>query len=214
MSSSKQTFMEPILPVEHKVGSLPASYRDLAKDFIDFATKKTGSIHGKSTKYPVYYLGTYWDSPPGSSKVAVKVDKDVTHLFVNPIIAVVSVQEHAKEFGSTPTKKQVMGRTEGIIDDADAEITIRGANRTADYSIGQLQRIQIPYRQSQPLNIGKGVWPNYPGGGQVDAWWDGYFIALGELQEGTYQMELKADSPFLGNPGHRYYSSFDYEVTI
>ena len=34
--------MKPILPVEHKVGTLPGSYRDLAKDFIDFATQKNG----------------------------------------------------------------------------------------------------------------------------------------------------------------------------
>ena len=125
-----------------------------------------------------------------------------------------SVQEHQKEFGPNPTKKQVMGRTEEIIDNSDAEITIRGNTETSDYSIGQLQRIQVPFRKKQGLVIGKGVWPNYPNGGSVDAWWDGYFIAFEELEKGTYEIELKADSPYLGKPGHRYHSSFVYDLTV
>lgn len=205
--------MKPILPVEHKVGTLPGSYRDLAIDFIDFATKKNSSIHGPSPKYPVYYLGTYWDVPPTPARASIQAKQGV-HLFVNPIIAIVSEEEHQKEFGSNPTKKQVMGRTEEIIDDADAEITIREDDGTSDYSIGQLQRIQVPFRDKQKLDIGKGVWPSYPGGGTVNAWWDGYFIAFEELKKGTYEIELKADSPYLGKPGHRYYSSFVYDLAV
>jgi hypothetical protein len=207
--------MKPILPVEHKVGTLPGSYRDLAKDFIDFATQKSSPIHGPSPKYPVYYLGTYWDVPPTPARASIQIQaKQVGHLFVNPIIAIVSVEEHQKEFGSSPTKKQVMGRTEEIIDNADAEITIRRDAGTSDYSIGQLQRIQVPFREKQKLDIGKGVWPNYPGGGTVYAWWDGYFIAIEELEKGKYEIELRADSPYLGKPGHRYYSSFVYDLTV
>jgi hypothetical protein len=205
--------MKPVLSVEHRVGSLPGSYRDLAEDFMKVAITKSGAIHGLSSKYHVYHLGTYWDNPPVPANAAITV-KHPIHLFVNPIIAIVSVQEHVKEFGANPTKKQVMGRTEEIIDDADAEITIRGADGTTDFSIGQLQRIQVPYRKSQALNIDPGVWPNYRGGGKVDAWWDGYFIAFEDVEPGDYKVELKADCPFLGQPGHRFFSSFDYDLKV
>ena len=136
----------------------------MAEDFIDFATKKNSSIYGPSSKYPVYYLGTYWDVPPKPARESIQANEGL-HLFVNPIIAIVSVEEHQKEFGFSPTKKQVMGRTEEIMDNADAEITIQGDEGTSDYSIGQLQRIQVPFREKQQLSIGKGVWPNYPNGG-------------------------------------------------
>lgn len=205
--------MKPVLSIEHQVGSLPCSYRDLVKDFIDFAITKNGAIHGKSPKYPVYYLGTYWDNPPVPPNASITV-KSPIHFFVNPIIAVVSVEEHKKEFPPAPTEKQVMGRTEEIIDNADAEITIQENGKTSDYSIGQLQRVQIPNRKRQPLKIGAGVWPGYPGGGNVNACWDGYFIAFEDVKPGDYKIELKADCPLLGQPGHRYFSSFEYEMEV
>ena len=205
--------MKPILPVELKVGTLPGSYRDLAQAFINFAIKKTSPIHGPGLNNSVYFLGTYWDNPPAPTKASIQVNYGVP-LFVNPIIDIVSVEEYTKEFSSSPTDKQLMGRVEEIINDTDAEINIIENGRTSDYSIGQLQRIQVPYRKRQKLDIGKGVWPNYPNGGIVNACWDGYFIALEDLQKGTYQIELKADSPYLGKPGHRFYSSFVYDLTV
>jgi hypothetical protein len=205
--------MKPVLPIEHQVGSLPCSYRDLVKDFIDFAITKGGAVHGKSPKYPVYYLGTYWDDPPVPAKESTSV-KSPIHLFVNPIIAIVSLEEHKKEFPPAPTDKQVMGRTEEIIDDADAEITIQGNGKTSDYSIGQLQRVQIPYRKRLPLRIGAGVWPGYRDGGDVSACWDGYFIAFEDVKPGKYTINLNADCPFLGQPGHRYISSFEYDLEV
>ena len=98
--------MKPVLPMDHKVGTLPGSYRDLAEDFIDFATKKNCPIHGRSPKYPVYYLGTYWDNPPRPTKSSIKLEEKIRHLFVNPIITIVSVEEHQNEFGPSPRKNR------------------------------------------------------------------------------------------------------------
>jgi hypothetical protein len=207
--------MRPILPVEHKVETLPGSYRDLAKAYIDFATKKSSPIHGMGSGNNVYFLGTYWDEPPTPPSTSIKVPSEIP-LFINPIIAIVSVEEHTNEFPPKPTEKQVMGKTEDIINDADAELTIRQNDGvTTDFSIGQLQRIQVPFRKRQALNIGKGVWPNYPGGGTANACWDGYFIALeGFEKDKSYEIELTSDSPYLGKPGHRYHSSFTYNMAV
>ncbi|HEU4443883.1 MAG TPA: hypothetical protein VFR94_04330 [Nitrososphaeraceae archaeon] len=207
--------MNPVLAVEHKVGSLPWSYRDLADAFIKFATQKPSPIHGPGLNNSVYFLGTNWDDPPkGQNRASVQVDHNA-RLFINPIIAIVSVEEHTNEFPANPTEKQIMGRTEDIINDSDAEITIRYEDgKTSDYGIGQLQRVQVPYRKRQQLEIGKGVWPKYPDGGKVNACWDGYFIACENLKIGKHEVELIADSPYFGKPGHRYHSSFTYDLTV
>jgi hypothetical protein len=207
--------MRPVLPIEYRAGTLPGTHRDLAEAYIDFATKKSSPIHGMGSGNSVYFLGTYWDEPPTPAITSIQIPSEIP-LFVNPIISIVSVEEHTNEFPSQPTEKQVMGKTEDIINDTDAEITIRQKNGpTTDFSIGQLQRIQVPYRKRQALNIGKGVWPNYPDGGTANACWDGYFLALeGFEKTKTYEIELKSDSPYLGKPGHRYHSSFTYDITV
>jgi hypothetical protein len=193
-----------------------------AEAFVRFAVTKSSPIHSYSQDKSMYFLGTYWDEGSakpkllgGSAKISIT---NGTPILINPILAIISKDEHPDQFEEDdPPDQVVMNKTEKVIEGAEGTVLVeekRDGNRQ-EYNVRDLQREKSRGGKKEKMHV-KANWPTLRNKSEINACWDGRFLAIRGLEKGSYTITIDASSPLFGtkNPGERFVSQFKYELDV
>ena len=193
-----------------------------AEAFVRFAVTKSSPIHGYSADNSMYFLGTYWDEGSAKPKLLGGSEKITippgTPILINPILAVISKDEHPDQFEEDdPPDQVVMNKTEKVIDGAEgtALVKIKNDGSIREYKVKDLQREKSKGGKKEKMKINAN-WPTLRNKSEINACWDGRFLAIKGLEKGSYSITIDASSPLFGakNPRERFVSKLTYEIDV